>query len=156
MRRIPAGTTPGLGEAVRAQDPLGFTVELVHEMAKVDRLIQRHDLRRGASISRIDHVNLAVPDATRPGNRAIPLLAALAGGGVRPRTHRLQPGSPAIDAVPASDAGCAPTDQRGIIRPPTPMMMEMRSAEAVQAKTAIVAGEIEVRATVTLTAALRN
>ena len=62
VRRMPAGTTPGLGEAVRAQDPLGFTVELVHEMAKVERLIQRYDVRRGASISRIDHVNIAIPD----------------------------------------------------------------------------------------------
>ena len=25
--RVPAGVTPGVGEAVRAQDPLGFTVE---------------------------------------------------------------------------------------------------------------------------------
>jgi 3,4-dihydroxyphenylacetate 2,3-dioxygenase len=61
-RRIPAGTTRGLGEAVRVRDPLGFTIELVHEMDKVERLVQRYDLRRGASISRIDHVNIAVPD----------------------------------------------------------------------------------------------
>jgi 3,4-dihydroxyphenylacetate 2,3-dioxygenase len=61
-RRIPAGSTRGLGEAVRVRDPLGFTIELVHDMQKVDRLVQRYDLRRGASISRIDHVNIAVPD----------------------------------------------------------------------------------------------
>src|SRR5262245_38627025 len=32
VRRIPAGATVGLGDAVRAQDPLGFTVELVPEL----------------------------------------------------------------------------------------------------------------------------
>jgi catechol 2,3-dioxygenase len=61
-QRVPAGATLGLGDAVRAADPLGFTVELVHDVEPVERLIQRYDLRRGASINRIDHVNLAVPD----------------------------------------------------------------------------------------------
>jgi uncharacterized protein YggE len=46
-------------------------------------------------------------------------------------------------------------EQRMTIRPPTPLMMEMRSAEAVQAKTPIAPGEIEIRAMVTLTATLR-
>ena len=62
VRRMAAGHTRGLGEAVRVRDPLGFTVELVYDMEKVDRLVQRYDLRRGASISRIDHINIAVPD----------------------------------------------------------------------------------------------
>jgi 3,4-dihydroxyphenylacetate 2,3-dioxygenase len=60
--RVGRGATRGLGPAVRAVDPLGFTVELVHEMDKVERLVQRYDLRRGASINRIDHVNIATPD----------------------------------------------------------------------------------------------
>jgi catechol 2,3-dioxygenase-like lactoylglutathione lyase family enzyme len=38
VERVPAGATLGLGPAVRAVDPLGFTVELVHEMAKMHNL----------------------------------------------------------------------------------------------------------------------
>ena len=36
--RLPAGTTPGIGPAVRAEDPLGFTVEFFHEAASAGRL----------------------------------------------------------------------------------------------------------------------
>jgi catechol 2,3-dioxygenase len=64
-QRVPRGATRGLGPAVRTVDPLGFTVELVHEMDKVERLVQRYDLRRGAAINRIDHVNIATPDVPR-------------------------------------------------------------------------------------------
>ncbi len=62
VARVPAGATLGLGEAVRAVDPLGFTVEFVHHTDKVERLVQRYDLRRGASINRLDHINIAIPD----------------------------------------------------------------------------------------------
>ena len=61
-QRVPAGTTPGFGEAVRAVDPLGFTIELVHHIDRVEPLVQRYDLRRGASINRLDHINIAMPD----------------------------------------------------------------------------------------------
>lgn len=60
--RVPAGTTPGLGEAVRTVDPLGFPIELVHHMQRVEPLVQRYDLRTGASINRLDHVNIATPN----------------------------------------------------------------------------------------------
>jgi len=60
--RIPAGMTPGVGDAVRVEDPLGFTIEFFHEMAHADRLQQRYDLRRGAEVARIDHFNIVVPD----------------------------------------------------------------------------------------------
>lgn len=60
--RVPAGVTPGIGEAVRAQDPLGFTVELFFDADYVERLQQRYDLRRGAEIARFDHFNIVVPD----------------------------------------------------------------------------------------------
>jgi catechol 2,3-dioxygenase len=60
--RVPAGVTPGVGEAVRAQDPLGFTVELFFDAGYVERLQQRYDLRRGAEIARLDHFNIVVPD----------------------------------------------------------------------------------------------
>jgi len=59
---FPAGTTPGIGAAVRAEDPLGFTVEFFHDAAHADRLQQRYDLRRGAEVARLDHFNITVPD----------------------------------------------------------------------------------------------
>ena len=59
---MPGGTTPGVGAAVRAEDPLGFTVEFFHESAPADRLQQRYDLRRGAEVARLDHFNIVVPD----------------------------------------------------------------------------------------------
>src|ERR1700678_3859412 len=46
--RVPAGATPGVGEAVRAEDSLGFTVEYFADAVYVDRLQQRYDLRRRA------------------------------------------------------------------------------------------------------------
>jgi 3,4-dihydroxyphenylacetate 2,3-dioxygenase len=60
--RIPAGTTPGVGEAVRVEDPLGFTVEFFADAAHPERLQQRYDLRRGAEVARLDHFNIVVPD----------------------------------------------------------------------------------------------
>jgi catechol 2,3-dioxygenase len=60
--RVPAGTTPGIGAAVRAEDPLGFTVEFFNDATHADRLQQRYDLRRGAEVARLDHFNIAVPD----------------------------------------------------------------------------------------------
>ena len=47
---------------MRAVDPLGFTIELVHHIDHVEPLVQRYDLRRGASINRLDHINIATPD----------------------------------------------------------------------------------------------
>jgi len=60
--RVPAGVTPGVGEAVRAEDPLGFTVEFFFEADHAERLQQRYDLRRGAEPARLDHFNIVVPD----------------------------------------------------------------------------------------------
>jgi catechol 2,3-dioxygenase-like lactoylglutathione lyase family enzyme len=51
-----------VGEAVRAEDPLGFTVEFFHDAAHPERLQQRYDLRRGAEVARLDHFNIVVPD----------------------------------------------------------------------------------------------
>jgi 3,4-dihydroxyphenylacetate 2,3-dioxygenase len=61
-RRVAAGTTMGVGEAVRVIDPLGFPVEFFHEIAQSERLTQRYDLRRGAEIARLDHYNIMTPD----------------------------------------------------------------------------------------------
>jgi 3,4-dihydroxyphenylacetate 2,3-dioxygenase len=60
--RVPAGTVRGVGDAVRVQDPFGFVVEYFHDMERVERLHQRYDLRRGASINRLDHINLVTDD----------------------------------------------------------------------------------------------
>ena len=60
--RVPAGVTPGVGEAVRAEDPLGFTVEFFFQAGHAERLQQRYDLRRGAEPARMDHFNITVPD----------------------------------------------------------------------------------------------
>jgi 3,4-dihydroxyphenylacetate 2,3-dioxygenase len=61
-RLLPGGTTPGVGPAVRAEDPLGFTVEFFHEAEQAGRLQQRYDLRRGAEVARMDHFNITTPD----------------------------------------------------------------------------------------------
>lgn len=61
-RRMPAGATRGVGEAVRVEDPLGFTVEFFHRIEAAERRIQRYDLRRGAEIARLDHFNIMTPD----------------------------------------------------------------------------------------------
>ncbi len=61
-RRIPKGTTPGIGEAVRVADPLGFTVEFFAEADHPERLQQRYDVHKGAEIARLDHFNIVVPD----------------------------------------------------------------------------------------------
>jgi 3,4-dihydroxyphenylacetate 2,3-dioxygenase len=62
VRKVPAGATRGIGEAVRVEDPLGFTIEFFHATGRVERLHQRYDLRRGAEAGRIDHFNIVVPD----------------------------------------------------------------------------------------------
>ncbi|QPP05936.1 3,4-dihydroxyphenylacetate 2,3-dioxygenase [Streptomyces bathyalis] len=62
-RRIKAGDgTPGIGDAVRVIDPLGFPVEFFYEIDHAERLIQRYDLHHGAEIARLDHFNICTPD----------------------------------------------------------------------------------------------
>jgi 3,4-dihydroxyphenylacetate 2,3-dioxygenase len=59
------GAELGQGPAVRVHDPLGFPLEFFHEMEHVECLLQRYDIYRGARITRIDHVNLYVPDVAQ-------------------------------------------------------------------------------------------
>jgi CSLREA domain-containing protein len=61
--------------------------------------------------------DISFPDAGCPGANVDPKLAALADNGGPTKTQAPGPGSPALDAVPASGAGCATTDQRGVARP---------------------------------------
>lgn len=61
-RWVAKGEEEGQGKALRVQDPSGLPVEFYHEMAQVDRYLQRFDLYRGPYVMRIDHVNCQVPD----------------------------------------------------------------------------------------------
>jgi 3,4-dihydroxyphenylacetate 2,3-dioxygenase len=63
VRRVSKGEgVPGVGEALRTIDPLGFPVEFYYDIDRGERLIQRYDLHRGAAIARLDHFNIVVPD----------------------------------------------------------------------------------------------
>ena len=61
-RRVPAGSTRGIGEAVRITDPLGFPVEFYYDAEHTERFTQRYDLHPGNAITRLDHFNVIVPD----------------------------------------------------------------------------------------------
>ena len=61
--------------------------------------------------------DLTGPAVGCPGVRTDPLLGPLQDNGGPTQTMALAAGSPAIDQVPASGAGCPATDQRGIARP---------------------------------------
>jgi catechol 2,3-dioxygenase len=52
----------GQGPGLRVQDPAGLPVEFFHEVGRVERLLQRYDLYRGAFVMRLDHFNCQVPD----------------------------------------------------------------------------------------------
>ena len=60
--RVPAGTTRGIGEAVRITDPLGFPIEFFYDADHVERLTQRYDLHPANALARLDHFNIMVPD----------------------------------------------------------------------------------------------
>ena len=54
----------GQGRALRFTDPMGFPIEIYHQIDRVERQLQRFHLHRGAHIMRVDHVNLHVPDVS--------------------------------------------------------------------------------------------
>jgi CSLREA domain-containing protein len=60
--------------------------------------------------------DLSYGDRTCPGRVGNPRLGPLKDNGGPTATMALAPGSAAIDAVPARDGGCPPTDQRGVQR----------------------------------------
>ncbi len=62
VRRYAAGETLGVGPSVRVEDPFGFVVEYFHEIEWTGHHHQRYDLKRGGSISRLDHINLVTDD----------------------------------------------------------------------------------------------
>jgi CSLREA domain-containing protein len=61
--------------------------------------------------------NLSFGDATCPGTNGDPKLGTLQDNAGPTQTAGLGSGSAAIDAVPATGAGCPATDQRGVARP---------------------------------------
>jgi predicted outer membrane repeat protein len=64
--------------------------------------------------------NISWPDTSCPGLNVDPNLGPLANNGGPTQTMALPLGSPAVDGVPATGAGCPPTDQRGVSRPQGP------------------------------------
>lgn len=62
VRRCSPGETKGVGPTVRVEDPFGFVVEYFHDIEWTGHHHQRYDLKRGASINRLDHVNLVTDD----------------------------------------------------------------------------------------------
>ncbi|VXB63675.1 3,4-dihydroxyphenylacetate 2,3-dioxygenase [Aeromicrobium sp. 9AM] len=62
LERRPAGTTRGIGDAVRIVDPLGFPVEFFYDAEHVERFTRRYDVHGAGAISRLDHFNVATPD----------------------------------------------------------------------------------------------
>lgn len=61
-RWVAAGEEAGQGRALLLRDPAGLPVEFYHELAPVERLLQRFDLYRGPHVMRLDHFNCQVPD----------------------------------------------------------------------------------------------
>jgi|SRR5690625_89600 len=65
---VEKGEQHAIGRAIRLQDVSGMPLEFYAEMKKVDSLLQRYDLYRGAHIQRIDHLNCLVSDVQKAYN----------------------------------------------------------------------------------------
>ncbi|MFA5664505.1 3,4-dihydroxyphenylacetate 2,3-dioxygenase [Castellaniella sp.] len=63
MRWLEPGEELGQGRALRVQDPLGFQVEYFAEMESVPWLLQSYHLHRHGCPTRLDHLNILIPDA---------------------------------------------------------------------------------------------
>jgi CSLREA domain-containing protein len=73
-------------------------------------------LAPGAALADGAH-NITFGGSGCPGANADPQLGALQDNGGATQTEAIAAGSPAVDAVPASGAGCPAVDQRGVLRP---------------------------------------
>src|SRR5699024_920600 len=62
---VEKGEQHAIGRALRMQDASGLSLEFFAEMDKVESLMQRYDLYKGARIQRIDHLNCLVPDVQK-------------------------------------------------------------------------------------------
>ncbi|NHN54753.1 3,4-dihydroxyphenylacetate 2,3-dioxygenase [Calidifontibacter sp. DB0510] len=61
VKRARDGFVDGIGDAVRVEDPLGFTDEFFYQTDHVDRLTWRYDLHCATPLARLDHINLVTP-----------------------------------------------------------------------------------------------
>ncbi len=61
-QRLAGGSTRAMGEIVRVEDPFGFVVDYFHDIDWIGHHHQRYDQRRGASVNRLDHINLVSDD----------------------------------------------------------------------------------------------
>src|SRR5699024_1192533 len=62
---VEAGSQRAIGRALRVKDISGIPVELFCNMDRVERLLQRFDLYKGARMQRIAHFNCMVPDVQK-------------------------------------------------------------------------------------------
>jgi catechol 2,3-dioxygenase len=62
VERRAAGSTLGIGDAVRVEDPLGFPIEFFYDADHVERMTRRYDLQGAGTIARLDHFNIVTPD----------------------------------------------------------------------------------------------
>ena len=63
MRWLAAGEERGQGRALRVQDPFGFQVEYYAHMEQAPWLLQQYHLHRHGCPTRLDHLNVLMPDA---------------------------------------------------------------------------------------------
>lgn len=57
--------TKGVHDAVRVQDPLGFTYEFFYQVDHVERLAWAYDKQGAGALVRLDHFNQVYPDVVR-------------------------------------------------------------------------------------------
>jgi 3,4-dihydroxyphenylacetate 2,3-dioxygenase len=62
VERRAGGFVAGIGDAVRATDPLGFPYEFFYQVEHVERLAWRYDLYTPGALVRLDHFNQMTPD----------------------------------------------------------------------------------------------
>lgn len=118
------GSTAGTGgTAGSAGDPGGVFIESPPAATLQDSIVASNTggncLSVGTPISDGGH-NLSFGDTTCPGSNGDPKLGALQDNGGPTPTMALRAGSAATDQVPATGAGCLPSDQRGVPRPSGP------------------------------------
>jgi 3,4-dihydroxyphenylacetate 2,3-dioxygenase len=61
VERVRAGTTRGIGAAVRIEDPLGFPIEYFYDTEHAERCTQHYESHGATPISRLDHFNVFAP-----------------------------------------------------------------------------------------------
>ncbi len=65
IRWLAPGEERGQGRALRVQDPLGFQVEYYASMDQAPWMLQQYHLHRHGCPTRLDHLNVLVPDAQK-------------------------------------------------------------------------------------------